>query len=299
MCCHCRRTWSNRFKCRQCLIGPLEPGELSDPQTAQPLNPTEPNDAAASIFFFRPHRSEPDCFMLLRQCKIPTIQHIPKQARTAFTRNLTELIYAATQDPTNLNGHARLQMFSNCVLRHDSGKKSRNAQAKYTMNFLQRWEQSEEGKLELWRELLTYRPPEPKQNSRTCGNKLRRCRKLVQLGRLSDACKSLLSEDTLEFTDEVVAKLEELHPAVTPITFQKLGQCEALEVTYDLVRQMIKTFPKGTACSCDGLRAQHLADGLSVGCLAGSCIAAFTSLVNLYLAANLPLDLAPPRLWLR
>jgi hypothetical protein len=234
--------------------------------------------------------------MLLRQCKIPTIQHIPKQARTAFTRNLTELIYAATQDPTNLNGHARLQMFSNCVLRHDSGKKSRNAQAKYTMNFLQRWEQSEEGKLELWRELLTYRPPEPKQNSRTCGNKLRRCRKLVQLGRLSDACKSLLSEDTLEFTDEVVAKLEELHPAVTPITFQKLGQCEALEVTYDLVRQMIKTFPKGTACSCDGLRAQHLADGLSVGCLAGSCIAAFTSLVNLYLAANLPLDLAPPRL---
>jgi hypothetical protein len=95
-----------------------------------------------------------------------------------------------------------------------------------------------------------------------------------------------LSEGTLEFTDEVIAKLEELHPAATPITFQKPGQCEALEVTSDLVRQMIKTFPKG-------MRAQHLAEALSVGCLADSCIAAFTSLVNLYLAANSSLHLTP------
>jgi hypothetical protein len=45
MCFHCRRTLSKCSKCRMRLIGPLEPGELSDPQTAQPLNPnpTEPN----------------------------------------------------------------------------------------------------------------------------------------------------------------------------------------------------------------------------------------------------------------
>jgi hypothetical protein len=170
-----------------------------------------------------------------------TIQHIPKQARIAFTCALTELIYAVTQGPTNLNAHVRLQMFPKCVLCHakrGTGKKSRNAQAKFTLSLLQL---SKQGKLELWREVMTCRPPEPKQNSRTFGNKLRRCRKLVQLGRLSDACKSVLFEGTLEFADEVIAKLEELHPAATSITFQKPGQCEALEVTSDIVRQMIKT----------------------------------------------------------
>ncbi len=47
--------------------------------------------------------------MLLRQFEIPTIQHIPKNARTAFTRALTELIYAVNQDPTNLNAEPSWQ----------------------------------------------------------------------------------------------------------------------------------------------------------------------------------------------
>jgi len=66
-----------------------------------------------------------------------------------------------------------------------------------------------------------------------------------------------------------------------------------LVVEVDTVLKCIKSFPKGTSCGRDGLRAQHLLDAL---CGEGSAVArdllcAITLVVNLWLGGRCPLSL--------
>ncbi|GKA59752.1 hypothetical protein Tco_0759065, partial [Tanacetum coccineum] len=57
-----------------------------------------------------------------------------------------------------------------------------------------------------------------------------------------------------------------------------------------VVLDRIKSFPRGTSCGRDGLRAQHLMDCLSGAAVAVSdeLVSSITQVVNLFLAGNCP-----------
>ncbi|XP_021989397.1 uncharacterized protein LOC110885960 [Helianthus annuus] len=68
----------------------------------------------------------------------------------------------------------------------------------------------------------------------------------------------------------------------------------ALSVDEDCVHRCVKSFPKGTSCGRDGLRAQHLLDALSGEGLAtaSGLLTAITEVVNLWLEGLCPKVLA-------
>jgi hypothetical protein len=121
---------------------------------------------------------------------------------------------------------------------------------------------------------------------------LHHCRKLVQFGRLLDACTVLRFSGVLDFTPEVIEALERLHPPARK-SLSVIHYGYPLSVTPDLVRKQISTFGKGTACGRDGLRAQHLTDALSVSIQVETLIEALTALVSLYLSGKVQAFLAP------
>jgi hypothetical protein len=174
---------------------------------------------------------------------------------------LQGLISDVVADQT-LNAHARLQMFPICVLRHcprsRSGRHDKNAQHKYTLSLLNTWTQSDDGK-----RVHANRPGSLGVNSSDPSSiarkNLHKCCKLVQFGRLSDACTILGSSGVLNFTPEDIEALERLHPPARPSEnlYPLFTMGNPLTATpglvhKNLVRKQISTFRKGTACGRDG-----------------------------------------------
>ncbi|GKG43766.1 hypothetical protein Tco_0482859, partial [Tanacetum coccineum] len=75
----------------------------------------------------------------------------------------------------------------------------------------------------------------------------------------------------------------------TPIDHHHLIASQAV------VLDRIKSFPRGTSCGRDGLRAQHLMDCLSGAAVAVSdeLVSSITQVVNLFLAGKCPMLLVP------
>jgi len=103
--------------------------------------------------------------------------------------------------------------------------------------------------------------------------------------------KVLCSSRVAPYNDET---LKDKHPYKSPLskprtTFSK----PPLVIGVNLIFKCIKSFPKGTSCGRDGLRAHHLLD---VMCSEGSTVAtgllrALSSVVNLWIGCKCPLSL--------
>ena len=101
---------------------------------------------------------------------------------------------------------------------------------------------------------------------------------------LSSSGVTPLSPDTLQ-------ALESKHPfAPAPILPSIPCNEEALSVSKDEVLRMIHSFPKGTSCGRDGLRAQHLKDKLggAASAIADSLLCSIIKVVNLLLGGKCP-----------
>ena len=107
--------------------------------------------------------------------------------------------------------------------------------------------------------------------------------------------KVLCSSGVAPFGGDTTKALEDKHPYKPPPSMPNTIFSEPpLVVDVDNVLGGIKSFPKGTSCGRDGLRAQHILDAL---CGEGSAIAkdflrAITSVVNLWLGGRCPSSLA-------
>ena len=64
----------------------------------------------------------------------------------------------------------------------------------------------------------------------------------------------------------------------------------SLVASHAVVLDMIKSFPRGTSCGRDGLRAQHLLDCLSgvVVAFSHELVVSITQMVNLFLDGKCP-----------
>ncbi|XP_026425144.1 uncharacterized protein LOC113321449 isoform X2 [Papaver somniferum] len=86
-------------------------------------------------------------------------------------------------------------------------------------------------------------------------------------------------------------ELADKHPiAPSPTIPVDTIPCEALTVDTTTVLKVIKSFPKGTSCGRDGLRAQHLLDAMSgaANSVADELLSSITKVINLWLSGKCP-----------
>ncbi|KAL6533604.1 hypothetical protein OROHE_013437 [Orobanche hederae] len=121
------------------------------------------------------------------------------------------------------------------------------------------------------------------------------CLPKVADGHFTAAAKAISSSGVVPNNVETWKALEDKHLTMPPPCMPTIPLHEApLLAEEGIVLSCIKSFPKGTSCGKDGLRAQHLLDAF---CGEGSTIAAdlvteITRMVNLWLSGTCPLSLA-------
>jgi hypothetical protein len=124
---------------------------------------------------------------------------------------------------------------------------------------------------------------------------IKQCLRKVADGHFTAAVKVLGSSGVAPYNEDTMKILGDKHPHMPPPSMPTTYFSEApLVVDVDTVFRCIKSFPKGTSCGRDGLRAQHLLDAL---CGEGSAVArdlldAITLVVNLWLGGRCPKSLA-------
>ncbi|GJV00586.1 retrovirus-related pol polyprotein from transposon TNT 1-94 [Tanacetum coccineum] len=129
--------------------------------------------------------------------------------------------------------------------------------------------------------------PEEKATGNT---NIKQCLRKVADGHFTAAVKVLSSSGVAPYCDDTIKALEAKHPYKPPPSMPSIIFSEPpLVAKIDSVFSCIKSFPKGTSCRRDGLRAQHILDAL---CGEGSATATdllkvITSVVNLWLAGRL------------
>ncbi|GJW86378.1 putative reverse transcriptase domain-containing protein [Tanacetum coccineum] len=129
----------------------------------------------------------------------------------------------------------------------------------------------------------------------TGNSNIKQCLRKVADGHFTAAVKVLSSSGVAPYCDDTIKALEAKHPYKPPPSMPSITFSEPpLVAEIDSVFCCIKSFPKGTSCGRDGLRAQHILDAL---CEEGSATATdllkvITSVVNLWLAGRCPPILA-------
>nr|GEZ75801.1 putative reverse transcriptase domain-containing protein [Tanacetum cinerariifolium] len=105
-------------------------------------------------------------------------------------------------------------------------------------------------------------------------------------GHFTAAVKVLSSSGVAPYCDDTIKALDAKHPYKPPPSMPSITfSVPPLVAKIDSVFSCIKSFPKGTSCGRDGLRAQHILDAL---CGEGSATATdllkvITFVVNLWI----------------
>ncbi|GJR77916.1 putative reverse transcriptase domain-containing protein [Tanacetum coccineum] len=132
-------------------------------------------------------------------------------------------------------------------------------------------------------------------DSSTVGTNVKQCLKKVSDGHFTAVVKVLCSSGVAPFSTDTLTALLAKHPILPPPVIPgSLPSEPPLVVDVNSVLGSIQSFPKGTSCGRDRLRAQHILDAL---CGEGSAIAvgllkAISVVVNLLLEGRCPKVLA-------
>ncbi|GJV55808.1 putative reverse transcriptase domain-containing protein [Tanacetum coccineum] len=105
------------------------------------------------------------------------------------------------------------------------------------------------------------------------------------------AVRVLSSSGVAPYNDATLQELKAKHPFMSaPSLRDSHIDHHPLIASQDVVLDRIKSFPRGTSCGRDGLRAQHLMDCLSGAAVAISdeLVSSITQVVNLFLEGNCP-----------
>jgi len=241
---------------------------------------------------------------------ITTVKSIPQSCRMAFAQALRGALDRVIAMPESVEAWVRLLLLPRCTLRvfrPSSRQESRSGNRKSMQCLsIQRsliaWG-DREGFNDLILSLLAQPPQRTSHNDRptakidssvSCPN-VKACLRKVMDGHFTAAVKVLCSSGVAPFGKDTLKVLVAKHPTVPPPTLPETLLSEPSLVTdAENVSSCIKSFPKGTSCGRDGLRAQHLLDAF---CGDGSVIAdgllkAITTMVNLCLKGRCPKVLA-------
>ncbi|KAD3641981.1 hypothetical protein E3N88_31205 [Mikania micrantha] len=124
---------------------------------------------------------------------------------------------------------------------------------------------------------------------------IKQCLRKVRDGHFTAAVKVLCSSGVAPLGDSTLKALIDKHPVVLPPSSPSNPLAQpTLVVDGECVLKCIRSFPKGTSCGRDGMRAQHLLDAVGgEGSVTSSgLLASITEVVNLWLGGSCPKVLA-------
>ena len=252
-------------------------------------------------YYFDPYNETEDFNLKMRQNEAQTLESVPYKSRKKFGKTMTSLLTEVNRDPLNKSAHARLLAFPKVVLSipapERNSSKAKKATAKTVSENINMWIESDRGKKILLERLFNRDPQDFRSRSKN-GNitetNVKRAKKLYRQLRFSDAANALTSEGTVEWSPEVLQKVTDKHPRADRPEIPEGAVPPALQVNEEAVVKALNSFPKGTGCGRDGLRAQHLLDACnwSAPMEKEYLLKSITTFVNNMLKANSPKELA-------
>ncbi|GJZ38734.1 putative reverse transcriptase domain-containing protein [Tanacetum coccineum] len=151
------------------------------------------------------------------------------------------------------------------------------------------------GSLQLLKEALAEPSPSwsniDEENLNVGERNVKQCKRKIYDGQYTTAVRVISSSGVAPYNDATLEELNAKHPLkpasslpYIPINYHQLTSSPAV------VLDMIKSFPRGTSCGRDGLRAQHLMDCISGTAMAISdeLVSSITQVVNLFLDGKCP-----------
>lgn len=120
---------------------------------------------------------------------------------------------------------------------------------------------------------------------------VKQCKRKISDGHYSAAIRVLSSSGVAPYNDSTLEDLKIKHPFVQAPSLPDIPlDHHHLVVSQFVVLDMIKSFPRGTSCRQDGLRAQHLMDCLSgsVVAISDELVTSITQVMNLFLVGRCP-----------
>jgi hypothetical protein len=248
--------------------------------TAAPLPQRETNPELPSL---------EEVFRLQR----PTLKHIPAAARQIWARVLQDAIKQAIQQ-NDVEAYTLLFMLPKCVLpsAKRAGKKAHRVDIVTLCN---RWAQGE--RLELWDEACRSAAKKSnlgrKSDDETDKQRVRQAAiAFAEDGLFGKACRVLSSKGLAPNSQETLRLLKEKHPSQPSPTCHEVPT-EVLRLPADFnLREILRSFPRGTACGPSGLRADHLAEAAE-STLPTTFLSTLLRFVNHLIAAKAPEEVAP------
>jgi hypothetical protein len=244
------------------------------------------------------------------QVLIFTVKSIPHSCRLAFSQALKEALYKVVAEPGSVGAWVRLLLLPRCTLqvfkpqtRQDRRSGNRKSlQQHHILSCLATWRE-EDGVAKLVDIVLggsgqhgpDHEKDDIKWDNKQMRTNIKQCLRKVADGHFTAVVKVLGSSGVAPYNEDTMKILGDKHPYRPPPSMPTTMFSEApLVADVDTVLGCIESFPKGTSCGRDGLRAQHVLDAL---CGEGSAVArdllsAITPVVNLWLGGRCPIRLS-------
>ncbi|GJZ23041.1 hypothetical protein Tco_0560500 [Tanacetum coccineum] len=227
-----------------------------------------------------------------------TVKSIPPKCRLGFSRVLKGALNKVICTPDDISCWVSLLVLPLCLLKTFCSRNNlecksgikRQRQEESIVNAIRSWG-IPGGSLQLVREALA----EPsiswsnndEENLDLGKRNVKQCKMKICDGHYTAAVRVLSSSRVAPYNDATLEDLKAKHPFKPASSLPHIPiDHHQLIASPAVVLEMIKSFPRGTSCSRDGLRAQHLMD-----CLSGAVITSlFRGNYNIIYSIRVPKD---------
>lgn len=197
--------------------------------------------------------------------RVPTVRHIPKNARNAWASILTSTLNNILSDPDSVLFWTKLFMLPRCTLAAPSSR-SRNSKTHDATikQRLSRW--SNDDVISLWSEASSS-SLRPDLGLNPEAAKLGRVKQAMEDGQYSKAAKILASDGLVAVSEQSYQEMLSKHPDPDNLShspdLSSTPPVSDCDIPPSLVSECIKSFPNGTSPGPSGLRASHLKEGIT------------------------------------
>lgn len=242
------------------------------------------------------------------QTDIPTVSSIPSKCRLHFARTFKVVLQKVVASPKELVPWIQLLLFPVCILhmyipessQEDKASTKKKMQIRSINLALNQWEEvngymrlihnvlDEHRNIQKLQEEVKKKKTHPVSQEAT---NLRLCIGKLRKGLYAVAIRTLTSSGIAPNNEGTLNELRSKHPSAAPPQIPSIPIAqEAMTASADLVLGRLRSFPKGTSCGRDGLRAHHLLDAISgsAAAISEEVLAAITEVVNLWLSGMCP-----------
>ncbi|XP_038698724.1 uncharacterized protein LOC119996235 [Tripterygium wilfordii] len=244
----------------------------------------------------------PELLDVVFRIGIPTVKSIPLLCRLPFADALRGALNLIISSPSNVENWVKLLLLPVTVLyrfspvssQEHSARKRNSLQQLMILRALEVWNSGTVGIQQLLARVLEHEPLSPLSTSTDINVQRAKCK--VKDGQYAVAIRMLSSCGVASSSAATWQGLVEKHPQCecpTPSTFG--NSAAPFEASMGAIEEAIKSFPKGTACGRDGLRAQHLIDAMrgAAAAIKDDLLHSIALVVNLWLAGRCPTELGP------